>query len=360
MNIIKKHYEKILLAVLLVVFVILLVYLLQITRDANNIGEDDLKIKAPVADYEPVNFREERFYLDKVFAPKIAWVASETRVGGRDPEMVEVSDLMVPVRAAKCPSCERFIPLFRFTVNGVCPTCGVALSMPAKSFSDDADFGSRPSDLDGDGLPNILEDQYDFLSSQNPNDARSDKDNDGFSNLYEYMCGTKLDDGKDHPPLTDLLYIENARPPQFGGTLEEADAATGKAKILLAGAKRPRDISKGNSFSADKRSYTLLDVVDSNTIRLKLNNNDREFLVKKGNPADLPVEIITIMNLGTNRTFEVGVGANVDVGNSVTGKERWKVVALDMVKGTATLDDGDGKTYVIGTEAKIPPRARLK
>jgi uncharacterized repeat protein (TIGR01451 family) len=49
-------------------------------------------------------------------------------------------------------------------------------------------------DHDDDGIPNTVEDTYAFLDPRDPTDADRDQDNDGLSNLEEYLAGTGLDD----------------------------------------------------------------------------------------------------------------------------------------------------------------------
>ncbi|GAA3910603.1 choice-of-anchor U domain-containing protein [Litoribacillus peritrichatus] len=45
-------------------------------------------------------------------------------------------------------------------------------------------------DIDGDGLPNSYENQYDFLSERDASDSALDNDSDGVSNKQEYSAGT--------------------------------------------------------------------------------------------------------------------------------------------------------------------------
>lgn len=49
------------------------------------------------------------------------------------------------------------------------------------------------SDWDGDGIPNLVEDQYSFLNSANPADAANDHDNDGVSSVEEWIMNTAPD-----------------------------------------------------------------------------------------------------------------------------------------------------------------------
>ena len=366
MNFFAKHYEKVLLAVLLVVFVILLVTLLQITKSAKNISERDLAIKAPVPDYESIDFSDAKFKLDKVFGLKIAWTPYGTRMTDAEGKQIKgiseemVSDLLSPVRAAKCPGCNRFIPLFSFMNLGQCPICGMTLSRPARSFNDEIDIQMRSSDSDGDGMPNIFELKYpEFLNPTNPLDAKYDRDNDGFTNLYEYMCGTDIDDPKSHPPLTDLIYIESARSPLLSAQLESADPDSGTVKFTMGGKGRPREYKVGNTVSFDRRSMTISQILSPDSVQLKLNGSGKEFVVRKGVAAELPEEEMTVMNLGTNKLQTgVKVGSVIEIGNNSTGKEKWKVTEMNMKNATATLEGADGKIYELTAQSKITSRAR--
>lgn len=367
MNFFSKHYEKVLLGVLLLVFFVLLIYLLQITKDAKNISEQDLRIKKPVADYEPVNFKDGRFIIASVFKPKIEWKAYGTRMVDAEGKQVSgiavdhVTDLLTPLKAASCPGCGRFIPTYCFVANGRCPICGNSLTAPAKSFNDDADFGTRPSDTDGDGLPDIYEEKYSFLNAAYSGDARRDQDGDGFSNLYEYMCGTDLEDASSHPALTDLLYIESARPPQFGASLQSVDLNRDSITLLLASNGRTRELRVGGMISIDRRSYTLEEILDANSAKMKLNSNGEEFVITTDQEScDIPEITMTVMNLGTGRSISIKEGTKIDIGNSASGRERWEVKAMDMNKGVATLENQDGEEFELTTQAKIPMRARIQ
>ena len=52
--------------------------------------------------------------------------------------------------------------------------------------------GISSVDNDSDGMPDSFEIGYDFLSNQNNQDSENDYDNDGVSNLDEYISGTDM------------------------------------------------------------------------------------------------------------------------------------------------------------------------
>jgi len=51
-------------------------------------------------------------------------------------------------------------------------------------------FRARPSDWDGDGIPNVYEDGVAFLNATNATDGTEDEDGDGVRNSDEYVMGT--------------------------------------------------------------------------------------------------------------------------------------------------------------------------
>lgn len=62
-------------------------------------------------------------------------------------------------------------------------------------------------DTDGDGIPDLEEQKWDFLNHLDPYDAYFDYDGDGFLNLEEYRANTSMDDADDLPPLALLLRV---------------------------------------------------------------------------------------------------------------------------------------------------------
>ena len=101
MNFIKKHYEKIILAVFLLIFILSLIWTIIVLNKSLDVTTEDLKMGKILADY-PVAKMEEyevsaNFKKDKQWGP--AYVV--------DPEDKTKScmDLLVPYVAMRCSKC---------------------------------------------------------------------------------------------------------------------------------------------------------------------------------------------------------------------------------------------------------------
>lgn len=113
------------------------------------------------------------------------------------PKQVTVDDsaigFFVPERRVWCVACGKPIPY----AAELCSFC----SAPQPDVK-----GVVVLDTDGDGMPDTWELQY-GLDSLNPSDAAGDADDDGFTNLEEYLAGTDPRDPKSHPPVDVLLRV---------------------------------------------------------------------------------------------------------------------------------------------------------
>jgi hypothetical protein len=62
-------------------------------------------------------------------------------------------------------------------------------------------------DIDGDGIVNNIEQNYDFLSEYNKSDALEDHDGDGVANLFEINSGFAPDKADNHQPMSMFEYL---------------------------------------------------------------------------------------------------------------------------------------------------------
>ena len=123
------------------------------------------------------------------------------------------SRLMVSELRVGCISCGKPI-----AYNAAkCPFCGTA--QPAIVSIDSIDS-------DGDGMPDVFE-KAAGLNPANFEDAAMDSDSDGFTNLEEFLAGTKLDEATSSPPPTAKLrlirVVSNPFKLRFQGVQKLAD-----------------------------------------------------------------------------------------------------------------------------------------
>jgi len=197
----KHHYEKLILAVLLVAFIGMMFYVLNIIQDTRKVDDSKLEIQERTADYvvaepdkkENVDLRPADYWK----ASALNWQKSDVRKD-KSSDGLHFSDLVQIYPMSRCPECNAIIPKDYFSEKP-CPNCKFLLKTPPERPKFRL-FRKSEADLDGDGISNDDEKKY-GLNPENPEDAQYDKDGDGFSNIFELQYGTALDNPQSHPPL---------------------------------------------------------------------------------------------------------------------------------------------------------------
>ena len=241
MDFIKRHYEKLLLLLMLVLFIGIMIYVVGIAEKTRKTKDDALTIKTSVLLQEPVlpkSGKEAEFNVDLILeGGKSDWRPSIQReffTSEAKSVPGTFSDLVEPARIASCPHCKKLIPRYYFRTGFSCPACVKELH----------DVPLRPkqrrrlvteNDWDGDGMPNNFETTH-RLDPRNFDDQLADPDRDGFSNLFEYENGTDPRDPLSRVPLWwRLKFVSNDSvelPVKFKG-IETNAAPKDKSKWLL-------------------------------------------------------------------------------------------------------------------------------
>jgi len=202
-----KHYEKLILLVMLLFFIFAMVDVLSIARKTGEVKESDLNIPRRDPDYKPQNAKDAAFQPSKLLETgKLVWAAGASRDQAKGAAFY--SDFTEFPGLAVCmvgkndkgqeEGCGSLVPRFYFS-DKPCPNCGRILKVPP----------DRPKmrrnvitadDSDGDGMPDAFERKYN-LDASNPYDALYDADNDGFSNIFEMEQNTDPSNARNHPPL---------------------------------------------------------------------------------------------------------------------------------------------------------------
>lgn len=201
MNFLRKHYEKLILAVLLAVFIILLTVQLGLWSASKDIQNKQYQDPAP--NYVRVDFdkNEAGFRVLENLGKFTDWSTAREREGMAGAH----TDFMQPYPMSLCPSCVRVIPRSVFPPDNSdkitrCPLCNGELVSPKKAGKNDR------LDTDGDRIP----DQEEIRLGLNPEDGVDgdvDRDGDGFANYEEYLFKTDHTNSMKHPPYYMQLHV---------------------------------------------------------------------------------------------------------------------------------------------------------
>ena len=363
-KILSAHYEKIILAVLLIVFAALLYYQVQVVQQIQN-----NKVTATVnpvqkpSDYEPVDFAGDRKYrMENVFSDRLTIdLAADTNQA--------VTEMMAPYALAECVFCHTLIPASAYpaigqTENGKCPACGKALA-PRLKVDEDELLGK--ADLNGNGIPDEWEKQYDLTLTQQD----SDEDTDGFTLAQEYKAKTDPTDPLSHPKYISQLYVSAVRQQRINGLeLVSVDDTKPDRKDwaitfnVMRNDRRRSEFVQMNvgTFKNNNVDYSVVDIGDDEKTQEHIVYIQRVGKIERipcrvKQPVYDPSPRVTFLNTLTGRTMTTSVGSNFKLGTAKTGEELYKVVSADSEAKTAVIETVDGETPVSITVPTAPKEA---
>ena len=203
MDFLNKHYEKLVLLAVLIIFFVGMIFVLNTLDKTKEVTDADLNIEVKAPDYVGTA-KQEKDIAEQWKAGKFVWNRGETRKSFK--VQVCYSDLVQFVPLAECPgdNCGNLIPRSYFS-DKKCPNCGLLLKTAPKHPKYRRNVITA-DDSDGDGMPDAFEEKYQ-LNKKDPLDSQYDKDGDGFSNYYEMTVGTDPNNARNHPPLWQRLRL---------------------------------------------------------------------------------------------------------------------------------------------------------
>jgi hypothetical protein len=357
------HYEKMILAALLIIFAALLYYQLLFVQRAQN---QDVAAKVnPVqmpSDYQSIDFTDKKFRMESIFSE---W----NRVPSNEPSPTKTR-LMTPYPLAECVFCHALIPANAYpaigeTKNGKCPACGKAL-VPRVNLESDVVLGK--ADQNNNGIPDEWEKEYNITAANSA--ADSDEDTDGFTLLQEYKAKTNPTDPLSHPKYLSQVYVSAVSRQRFTGlelvsvdmTKPDKKDWTATFNVIRNNRKRSDFVQINvSTFTSNNVSFSVTDIeVDEKTQEpivyiQRVGKIERIVCRPKQNVYD-PAPRVRFLNALYDRTFTSSVGADFKLGTARTGEELYTVVSADpttkevVVKiSDASVDGsgGSGETFKI-------------
>ena len=403
MNFLKKHYEKLILAVLLTVFILLLVVQLFLWKESAAIQVEKLKqFQDPPPNYQTVRFEDEKsgFMVLEKLHDFVAWHRSPARGNASGVH----TDLMQPYPMAVCPWCTRIIPESAFPPPNSsnvtkCPLCTQDLPAPDRAELD------PNRDSDGDGIPDRVEKMM-GMNPQDSGDGNLDSDADEFSNYEEYLFKTVHTDPKSRPAYHTQFHVERIYRPelpiQVKNIMMPDRNNLQNAMIqfeLRRGAGDVKKVGETIGIKNTDRGYRILKIIpkykknEFGSVNLSevvveevqfervVKSPKEEYTVKKviGGKIRLPMggkafereRILLIRTCNSRRgmnryqPYELHLNSEFSLGILRTGVENYKVIAVDMAKNEIVLLFNGKEKIKVGPKSLIsqkvvPPKKKKK
>ena len=331
------HYEKIILAVLLIVFTALLYYQLVFIQRAQN-QEVSIKVNRvePPSDYESIDFSTGPKY-------KMETIFSDWNTIADVEDTVNKTQMMAPYPMAECVYCHALIPADSYpaigeTKNGKCPACGKALAPRVKVDEDEL---AGKADLNGNSVPDDWEKEHNISSEYMQ--PESDEDSDGFTLVQEYKAKTDPTDPLSHPKYITQVFVDAISQQRFTGLelvsvdWSKSDKKDGQATFNVVRNNRKRSefvrIDVG-TFTSNNVSFSVIDIeVDDKTqdpvVYIQRVGKVERIACRPKQTVYDPAPRVRFLNALYNRTFIASVGADFKLGTEKTGEELYKVVSAD-------------------------------
>lgn len=322
-----RHYDKIVAVLVLVGLLVSLLYLSQSSRRRRRDAED---FDRNLSSLRPV-------HPESQAVDPLPYQQAQQRLA-TPYQMQPATNLpfLVAQQRVWCVECRKPI-LFEAET---CPYC----KKPQPGPEDPVDW-----DTDGDGIPDVVERQF-ALNPLDKADAGHDLDGDGFTNLEEFLAGTKMDDAASHPPRVAFLRIREIVEVPFPlvllGTFRGPD---GRLRYQI----------KDKGINQDFYVYEGQDIGNTG-FKLTKGEVRKEMRKVEGwkDPREVEIHLVTVVRGSTTVVLEAGApGKSSDYsvtfqctkdrtpadytarsgGKFAFDKEEYEVVSVDRARGTVVI-----------------------
>lgn len=361
-NFLQAHYEKIILAVLLICFAVLLYFQVLVVQKVQNQRIIDITDeKEPDSDYAKIDASKPDYKTEIIFSDSLT-------IGFTAPvEKSTVAEMMVPYPMVECVSCHSLIPAENIPAigaskSGKCPVCGAELK--PKEEAEGTDLVNN--DENSNGIPDDWEKKYKIYSNVGV-DSSSDDDKDGFTLSDEYHADTDPTDPLSHPTYVSRLYTYAVKTQAISGLkLKSVDNyGTDKTKwgasfSYTTKDKRSRSgtfrINSG-TFDNNGISYSVVDIVEDTAssdliVYIQAVGSTDKIECRRNQTVVDPNLRVTLTDTVFKKRLTYSVGRTITFGTNTTGKESYKIASADPATKTVVLEDvkDSTKTYKIGPQ----------
>ncbi len=417
MNFLKKHYEKVALLALFIIFALLLVHLYTIIQATGEVKDSDLQIPTRDPDYQLADLKKLEFNLPELFKYNTVWNASTAR---KSENSKHFSDVMTVFKITRCGYCNHLIPRTYMENAEKCPyfNCSSKENLKKPREEKKGENGTVQLDSDEDGIPNLVELVYN-LNPYDASDAELDLDDDGFINYYEYQQMKDADefkkifseeqknfsseeqknlilkDPKKHPGLylglkIDRLERQPLNMDLLGITVDKKNKNRAawpiqiKIKEQYIGTGKKRRLHKertnvtyiGEKIKLETGEYTIEDIKDEPIpvakqtkdsgdtnyyiVLKKIQNKNKDknksiiFDVKKGIEAFDPEYRAYLSDIWNYKKYDGRVGNTIRMGVANIGFTRYTIREINKRDNSVTLETPDKKNVVIKTVPLMP------
>ena len=350
----EAHYEKIILATLLVVFAALLYYQLLFVQKAQT---QDVLIKVnPVpkpSDYVPMDFAGEKKYrMETIFSE---WNKVEpTQLAEK------ATSMMSPYPLAECVHCHTLIPANSYPAisdpplpDGECPAC----HKPLKPREKHEEVVTGQDDLNNNGISDEWEKEMKISAAFT--DADSDEDSDGFTLLQEFKAKTDPLDPLSHPQYITQIFVSAIRQQRFEG-LELVTVDTTKSdkkewqatfNVVRNNRKRSEFVRIGiGTFKNNNVDFSLIDVeMDEKTQEpiafIQRVGKQERIACRVKQPVYDPMPRVRLYNALYDRNITTAVGSDFKLGTAKSGEELYHVVSANTKTKEVIVYVGSGADF---------------
>lgn len=362
MNKLKQHYDKIILACLLILFILSLLFLLQVSKMPAHVTKAQTdQIEQLQPDYTPLKGTDTQLLTVVSNLPHVAkWRAVEQNRGE--------TDFMFVPEIARCPKCLSLI-FMKDYADKKCSRCGADITEEM--------IVPPTQDVDKDGIPDGVEAEV----GTNPKefDSHLDLDGDSFSNFdeYEYAKASGdfsfISDPKKHPPLNCYLALKEVQERKIDIELTSISVA-GRPdpkdwRIYVKIAGRSRTVKVGDKLTIGDDVFTVEGARNDPPpndrygapvprIRLAFEGRTDKVTVEKGKPTFDPKPIIIFsfqMYASDPKPVEIKTttGGKFQIGTEHVGFEEVELVRVTD-NGTAIIKSLGYEMEISKTAAKAP------